>query len=103
MQADDSLTRLVREHYESGRHGDAHLILSAETCTALPRSAPPSPFALPPSPFALLLGIPIVVDDRLQPGEWRLVGNAEGEVRECGHLAGEEDNAREQQSGYREE
>ncbi|HEY4375765.1 MAG TPA: hypothetical protein VGM93_01345 [Acidimicrobiales bacterium] len=83
------LTRLARERYE-GQHGDAHLRVHPGVWDLMRRDVPaktPEPFGgLFANPFAQLVGLPIVVDDDLPPGDWRLVAIGDGEVRQGGHV-----------------
>jgi hypothetical protein len=70
-----TMTEIVKRRYETGEYGGTHFRMPSALWAALRESAPP------PSPAPLfgaanldaLLGIPIVVDEELPAGTWRLV------------------------------
>jgi hypothetical protein len=79
----DAINALVRERYETGAYGNAHLrmpqSLLDEFCDSLPRRTPAwEPWV--PKPLGDLMGIPVVVDPTLPDGVWRLVDTGTDEV-----------------------
>lgn len=86
------LTALTKERYETGAYGGCHLVIAADVLEAVRLTAPVEPpsrldFALGfAAPMQALLGIPIVVDELLEPGHWRLVETLTREIRREGRL-----------------
>ncbi len=77
------LTEIVKQHYETGCYGAAHLRMQLPSFDEIKRAyRPPAP-----SPFdglQQLMSIPIVVDEDVPAGEWRLVDNSTGETLATG-------------------
>lgn len=68
----DLIRAIVEKRWETGAFGTAHFLMPRDLLDQMPR---PEPDATPrlPDPFGDLLSIPIVVDDSLPAGAWRLV------------------------------
>lgn len=85
--ADRTLTEFLRAEYHNPTHGDCHLRVSGATQTALRASLAPRPPRpeWQPASYAEMVGTPVVIDDAVPLGRWRLVRNADpDEVVECG-------------------
>ncbi len=80
-------TAVVRERYDTGDHGDAHLRLHPDTIEQIRRESPPRPKHYPWTPaaaMAALTGIPMVPDESVPPGQWQLAANTDQHVRRTG-------------------
>lgn len=84
------LTEIVKRRYETGEYGHAHLKVTPTILDEMRRrTPPPDPDAyirriLYGGPLGDLMSIPVVVDDELPPGTWRLVDNSTGETLRAG-------------------
>lgn len=79
------MTEIVRHRFETGEYGNAHFKMPRslwdEMCAAAPPMAPePAWRRALSSPLGDLLAIPVVVDDTLPPGTWRLVDSSTREI-----------------------
>lgn len=69
----NELTELLRERHETWAHGHAVLRMSRASLDDFFASRPPAPTPRPWEPqTAWLTGIPVVVDDSVPAGRWRL-------------------------------
>jgi hypothetical protein len=73
-----NLDDLVRERYETGAHGGTHLVVAPDVVESMPRKPRPPVWAPHHAEAVIdgLLGIPILVDQDMGPGAWRLVDTA---------------------------
>jgi hypothetical protein len=79
------INEIVKRRYETGAYGNAHFKMPRSLWDDLRASMPP---AEPEpdwrraigNPLGDFLSIPIVVDDTLPSGTWRLVDSSTGEV-----------------------
>ena len=88
MRSTEQLDALVREAWATGEHGDAHLRIHPDTVEALKAWRRPRPVPAWRQEHALanLTAIPIVDDDSVPVGMWRLVENADGHTRRTGRV-----------------
>jgi hypothetical protein len=81
---------IVKSRWETGAYGDVHFVMPEATWTSMPRPEP-DPSAMPtfglPDPMRALLSIPIVRDDSMPAGSWKLVTNSTKDVRHEGGSA----------------
>lgn len=76
-----TLHDIVKRHHETGCYGAAHLRMGQSVLDETKRTHPSSPSA---DPLALLMAIPVVVDEGIPGGEWRLVDTASGAILAIG-------------------
>lgn len=84
----ERLTAIARERYETGAHAGTHLVIAPSVRPALFARHPesnPAPWD-PSGAFARLVAIPVVVDEAVPPGGWRLVRDDDRSVVESGRL-----------------
>lgn len=99
MTAPDGATlpgirRIVRERWENPQlHGDAHFRINPADLDTIRSGSTTPPPRQPwgPMPLDALLAIPIVLDDQVPAGRWRLAANAKDadgnhEIRDEGAL-----------------
>lgn len=77
------LTELVKRHYETGCYGTARLRMRQSTFGEL-KHAHQAPSFSPFDSLGQLMSIPIVVDEEVPDGEFRLVDNSTGEILATG-------------------
>lgn len=87
MAADlTEINAIVKHRYQTGAYGNAHLKMPRplwdDVCATAPTPKPEP--AWWPGGLDALFGIPIVVDDTLPPGMWRLVDNTTREILQEG-------------------
>lgn len=79
----NQLTALIRHHHATGAYGRAHLTMHpvdlAEMMATAAKPERPA-FFDPTASLIPLTGLPLVRDEDLPPGTWRLVHNSTGEV-----------------------
>lgn len=79
-----SLTDIARHRYQTGEYGNAHIQMCTQdwhnTRTARPAPTPPPAWSPEYDPMAQLLSIPIVLDESVPAGRWRLVDNSTRDV-----------------------
>jgi len=73
-----TLIDIVRNRYETGAYGNAHLVMARATMLSQPRGEQQPSWLR--NPLGDLLSIPVVVDDAMAVGAWRLVDNGSGET-----------------------
>lgn len=82
----DLIRVIVKKRYETGAYGNTHFEMRREDLDTFPREPRRSDFPIPPAPLGDLLSIPIVIDDALADGQWRLVDNTTNEILFTGTL-----------------
>lgn len=73
-----TIKEIVKRRYESGAYGNAHFRMRREDFDVLPREPIRREFR--PDPVGDLLSIPVVTDERLPAGQWRLIDNTTEDV-----------------------
>lgn len=68
---------IVKRRYESGAYGNAHFRMRPEDFDAILRTIRRE---FRPDPVTDLLSIPVVTDERLPAGQWRLIDNTTEDV-----------------------
>ena len=79
------MTAIVKRRYETGEYGNAHFKVSPDVLSKMREHAPapqPGPLRgwLGGDLLGVLLAIPVVVDEELPAGTWRLVENGTGRI-----------------------
>lgn len=86
-----TLTELTKRRYETGDYGGTHLRMRRADVEWMKSPAPvvPPPAWMPtvPDPFSQLMAIPVVFDDDVPAGTWRLVDNTTGALVEDGTVS----------------
>jgi hypothetical protein len=77
----ERINAIVKRRWETGAYGNAHFRLPDDLYRELRESSPPpKPSYLHGGPLGNLLSIPVVLDEELPPGVWRLVDNSTKEI-----------------------
>lgn len=81
---------ILQRRYETGAHGTCHFRLTPAAWAVVREATPPQPPRQPWMGASLheLLSIPIVLDDELPDGEWRLVDRTKDVVLFSGNIGG---------------
>jgi hypothetical protein len=79
---------ILQRHHETGVYGGCHFRLTPTAWAVIRQATPPQPPLQPWMGASLheLLSIPIVIDDDLPDGEWRLVRPSTDEVLLSGRV-----------------
>jgi hypothetical protein len=79
-----SLDDIVRQRYETGAYGNAHIRMHRagweHALATWPKPGPPPPIWSPEHALTQLLSVPIVLDDSMPLGQWQLVDNTTDDV-----------------------
>lgn len=80
------INAIVKRRYETGEYGNAHFKVPVELLDEMRRhvkTSKPGSYPMPHLPgysIGDLMGIPVLVDEDLPEGMWRLVDNSTGAV-----------------------
>ena len=80
-----NMSDIVREHHDTGAYGNAHIRLSDQAKARMEDiHTPEATYPWRINLAAVMFGIPVIVDDTIQPDTWRLVDNTTGETLHTG-------------------
>lgn len=90
------ITAIVKRRYETGEYGNAHFKVTPSILAEMLKHAPaPDPGSylrgFLGGSLGNLMSIPVVVDEEMPDGAWRLVENGTGEDLHAGFVALDED------------
>jgi hypothetical protein len=80
----DRLTEILKERHDTGAHGDTFISMSSGTFNAQPKRKQDPIDVLIGSDLSGLFGIPVVINDDLSFGTWKLINITTKNVIEMG-------------------
>jgi hypothetical protein len=88
----EQITAIVKHRWETGDYGHAHFRVTTGVNATMRAQVPPSAsrpgdaWSPPLGQLSDLMAIPVVIDDTLEAGQWKLVDNSTSEVLRVGQI-----------------